>query len=137
MMWQTPALGLTAQAFLLTLALGGQMASLGRAVAAVLAGAIAVMTMQLMAKHRLHELRDSRLLEAIENRHRFNDVVGVDLHGFRRTAVIGRSPRALSERFRLSSSFRLWMAGQLVFLAVAVTVIVLTLFGAAGALQAG
>jgi hypothetical protein len=54
MMWQTPALGMTAQAFLLTLALGGQTTTTGRMVAAVLAAALAAMTMQLLAKHRYH-----------------------------------------------------------------------------------
>ena len=138
MMWQTPALGLTAQAFLLTLALGGQMSSLGRAVAAVLAAALAVTTMQLMAKHRLNELRDSRLLETIEEAHGFAEAVGVDLHAFRRRSLLpnGGRFRILASRLRRYSSFRLWIAGQLAFLLVAVLVLVLVATGSSGVLDA-
>ena len=53
MLWQVPALALTAQAFLLTIALGGDaIPAFSRALAAGLGLVVACMTMQLMAKHR-------------------------------------------------------------------------------------
>lgn len=136
-MWQTPALGLTAQAFLLTLALGGEISDLGRAVAAGLAAALAINTVQLMAKHRHHEVRDSKLLERIEESHQFAVSLGFQPHPYvPRAPVTGLTPSAARQRFRQASSFRLWTLGQLAFLAVAVLVLVLVITGNAGVLDA-
>ncbi len=52
MRWQTPALGMTAQAFLLTLALAPDSSRLARLLASALSLILALMVMQLMAKHR-------------------------------------------------------------------------------------
>lgn len=137
MMWQTPALGLTAQAFLLTLALGGQISNLGRAISAGLAAALAITTVQLMAKHRQHEIRDSKILERIEREHEFERAVGVCLHTFDRPPrPTGFSPTTVGRRFRQYSSFRLWMAGQLAFLTVALVVLLLVATGNDGLLAA-
>jgi hypothetical protein len=130
MMWQTPALALTAQAFLLTLALGGQISGLGRAISAGLAAALAITTVQLMAKHRQHEIRDAKLLEQIEREHGFERTIGVRLHSFARPSLpMGIRPAAIGRRFRQYSSFRLWMAGQLSFLTVAAVVLILVVTG--------
>jgi hypothetical protein len=51
--WQTPGLSLTAQAFLLTTALGDDSTSLARIVAATIGLCIGVLSMQLMDKHRV------------------------------------------------------------------------------------
>lgn len=79
MMWQVPALSFTAQAFLLTLALSGT-AAVARITAAALALVIAIISMQLMAKHRFNEELDSRLLEAFEKRLEIADVFGCPPH---------------------------------------------------------
>jgi hypothetical protein len=68
-MWQVPALGLTAQAFLLNIALAHDSARLARAIAALLGMTTAALSMQLMAKHRANEVQDSRLLENLEQEH--------------------------------------------------------------------
>jgi hypothetical protein len=52
MLWQTPTLALTAQAFLLTIALGADSSVLARYASASLGVVVAVISMQLMAKHR-------------------------------------------------------------------------------------
>jgi hypothetical protein len=66
LMWQVPALGLTAQAFLLTLAYGASSSEAARLVASVLALAVAVAAIQTMRKHQANELTDARMLESIE-----------------------------------------------------------------------
>lgn len=50
--WQVPSLSLTAQAFLLTIALGAGTAPLARVVSAALGMISGLLTMQLMAKNR-------------------------------------------------------------------------------------
>lgn len=138
LLWQTPALGLTAQAFLLTLALGAQVSPLGRAVAAALASGLALMTLQLMSKHRQHETRDAKLFEQIEDEHHFAALIGHKLHGPPPTArLTGRSPAALARRFSRTSSYRLWLTGQLAFFVVGLVVVVLVIAGGDIALKAG
>jgi hypothetical protein len=67
MLWQAPALALTAQAFLLTIALGGNTVSIfARALAAGLGLVVACMSMQLMAKHRHLTELDNAWLAAME-----------------------------------------------------------------------
>ena len=81
MMWQTPALGLTAQAFLLTLALEATSRSLVRFIAASLSFVLSFITMQLMAKHRSFEVIDSKMLARFENKLGISDWLEVHPHG--------------------------------------------------------
>ena len=68
LLWQTPSLALTAQAFLLTISLGGDTIRPIRIVVSVLGLVIGVMSMQLMAKdHYFYEL-DQAELRRIESR---------------------------------------------------------------------
>ena len=55
MMWQTPALGLVAQSFLLTIALNHESTTVARVVASLLGVVAALGAIQLLLKHRLHE----------------------------------------------------------------------------------
>jgi hypothetical protein len=66
MMWQVPALGLTAQAFLLTIAYGDNSSVVSRCLSGALSAVVALVAMQTMAKHRANELTDALALEAIE-----------------------------------------------------------------------
>ncbi len=66
LIWQTPVISLTAQAFLFTIALGSGYIS-HRIIASALALITALASSQLLAKHRYHETYYSRLLEAIES----------------------------------------------------------------------
>lgn len=66
-MWQVPALSLTAQAFLLTIALGSQShTSAERLVSAVLGAVVAIASVQLMRRHMFHSRCDLALLKRIE-----------------------------------------------------------------------
>jgi hypothetical protein len=63
MMWQVPALSLTAQSFLLTIALGPGTRWLGRGLAASLGAVAAAAAIQLLLKHRYGEERSSHWIE--------------------------------------------------------------------------
>ena len=66
LMWQVPALSLTAQAFLFTIALSAGNRTEARLTAATLSFIVAVISLQLMSKHRFHEELDARLAEKLE-----------------------------------------------------------------------
>ncbi len=63
MMWQTPALALVAQSFLLTIALGPDDSWTARLLAAGLGIVAALGSVQLLLKHRFHEEMHARWLE--------------------------------------------------------------------------
>ena len=63
MMWQTPALALVAQSFLLTIGLGHESSWSARLVAVTLGIVTALGSIQLMLKHRFHEELHSWWLE--------------------------------------------------------------------------
>jgi ADP-ribose pyrophosphatase YjhB (NUDIX family) len=66
MMWQTPVLAMTAQAFLMTTALGSGTARLARVTATLLSVLVSVLSVQLMAKHSAMQHQDMLMLEGIE-----------------------------------------------------------------------
>lgn len=66
LMWQTPLLGLTAQAFLFSVALSPTSSLAARLISGALALVTSILSMQLMSKHRHHEMIDSRFLQKIE-----------------------------------------------------------------------
>jgi ADP-ribose pyrophosphatase YjhB (NUDIX family) len=68
LMWQTPALAMTAMAFLFTISLDDGGRGSARALAAFLGFLIALVSLQLMAKHSHHQRRDADLLADLENR---------------------------------------------------------------------
>lgn len=139
MMWQTPALGMTAQAFLLTLALGPESSQWARLLSSFLSLALSIMVMQLMAKHRRHEMLDSLLLQRIEVSVGISRLLGTSPH-----ASPGQRPdddrQLVSQRLRRSlpgpapfwsmSSYELWMIGLSLFAIVAFAIFVAALIGA-------
>ena len=68
MMWQAPVLSLTAQAFLLTIALGPGSTTRARLIASFLAAVAAIASVILMQKHRTLERECSRQLEEFEGK---------------------------------------------------------------------
>jgi colanic acid biosynthesis protein WcaH len=69
LVWQTPVLSLTAQAFLFTIILSGGVSQLGRAIAAVLASIVAIASLQLLSKHRFMEVQHAKILHTYEEFH--------------------------------------------------------------------
>lgn len=66
LMWQVPALGLTAQAFLLTVALGPNSSDVARYLTGALSIVLSLVAIQTMLKHRANERTDSMILEEME-----------------------------------------------------------------------
>ena len=66
MLWQTPVLSLTAQAFLFTIILGEGTCPSYRIISAILSLITALGSIQLFAKHRYNEEEDMKLLEDFE-----------------------------------------------------------------------
>lgn len=117
LVWQVPALSLTAQAFLFTISLAPDTSRLARILAATLSVVAAVLSIQLMARHRLSELTMARRLEDFE---RANGLVPANFAG---TLTLDRGPRFARPLASLRS-FDVWVWG-------------LALFGATGALSVG
>lgn len=117
LMWQVPSLGLTAQAFLLTIALGPGTAQVPRLAASLLAGIVALLSMQLMSKHRLHEQIDSIELERIEHDMGVTKALGFAPHE-RSGSRVSRHGLAVN-RWTQISSYRAWMFGLGTFAIVA------------------
>jgi hypothetical protein len=65
-MWQAPALGLAAEAFLMTVSLNSTLSRDARVIAAALGACVALMSVQLMSKHRSISGRDERALSHLE-----------------------------------------------------------------------
>lgn len=120
LLWQTPALALTAQAFLLTIALNTSSSALMVVSVSFLGALVAAMSWQLMSKHQflaqldrayLHYLEDSLGIPHISNRGYFpHRPHSVPDH------LEGRgAPNRPSLMARLPS-FRVWRWGMIVFL---------------------
>lgn len=66
LLWQTPVLSLTAQAFLFTIILSSATSVLGRALAGFLSVMVALSSLQLLRKHRYLEENHAKILHAHE-----------------------------------------------------------------------
>jgi hypothetical protein len=119
MLWQAPALALTAQAFLLTIALGGNAVSVfARALAAGLGLVVACMSMQLMAKHRHLTELDNAWLAAMEQEIGLAPIAARDMGP-------GVGPRrSLARRAR---SYVVWEAGLALFALTNMAILLITL----------
>jgi hypothetical protein len=133
MMWQVPALGLTAQAFLLTIAYGGGSSDLARDVAGFLALVVAGVAIQTMSKHRANEKTDSLLLEAIEAR------VGIEFDGAHphsppseRGAALGNE--LFKDNLVKRRSFDLWILSLRLFALAGIGAVLITLIDSAALL---
>ena len=117
LLWQTPVLSLTAQAFLLTIALGSETSFWARLMSASLSFITALASMHLMLKHRYFELQDSQALRKFEND---NMAEGFEVVHIQRPSE-GEKASFLEHR----SAYHLWMITLLAFAAVALTVILM------------
>jgi len=111
LLWQTPVLSLTAQAFLFTIALGHDTGRGAQIISALLALVSALASMQLLAKHRYFEVTCSKWLEAYERSHQF-------------ATVHERMPTG-NEAFWLVRlpSYRIWQATLVAFASAACLVL--------------
>ena len=112
-MWQAPGLALTAQAFLMTIALGAETDRLARMAAGLLAAMISLISIQLLLRHRVGAVADAIWLEEFEQSHGWTVVhdrsnkrfkrMGIQVHGLARMR-----------------SHRIWIYGLITFAVVGV-----------------
>ncbi|MCI2417906.1 hypothetical protein MOQ72_10765 [Saccharopolyspora sp. K220] len=99
-----PALSVTAQSFLLSLAYGAQSSRLASIVGGLLSVMVAAMSTQLLLRLRNNEVTDSVLLQQIEREHGWIELFG---KGEARARAAGR-PRRRVIRVR---SYLIWALG--------------------------
>lgn len=119
-MWQTPALALTAQAFLLTVSLDDSITAPSRLVAAGLGALVALLSVQLMTKHQFHLLLDRWKMSELE---RNLDIVPISDRGWayhvpQRGDYTAPAPHLELQGLRGRSASAWWLRGLWTFLAV-------------------
>jgi hypothetical protein len=123
LMWQTPALALTAQAFLFTISLAPDSAPIARYISSALDVIVAIVAIQTMAKHRYNEFTDSLLLEEIE---RGLGIVVSSTYPHAKPRDRGEAVGNRQSVITRPKSFRLWYLSLAGFGAASVAVIILT-----------
>jgi len=128
LMWQIPALGLAAQAFLLTIAFGADSSRSSRLVAGVLAMMVAFVAVQTMHKHRANETTDSLILERLEEENGIEVMPGVHPHA--RPDIRGRAVgnQMVDRWLNRHRSVRLWAASLSGFALAGLIAVALALF---------
>ena len=106
LLWQTPTISFTAQAFLFTIAFGSGIRIEARFVSAFLIIIASVMSIQLMSKHRYLEMKDSKLLEDIEGK--------LDINKIHKKCC--NDDASMLAKIK---SYELWRMGMILFLLVA------------------
>jgi hypothetical protein len=119
LVWQTPLLSLTAQAFLFSSALNPSSSQTARLIAMSLALITSLISMQLMCKHRHHEMIDSLMLEQFEEEHALHSV-----HSSSHSR--GSSLELPRSWFVNLSSYHVWMSGLAFFAGAAIAIVVIT-----------
>jgi hypothetical protein len=128
MAWQVPIISFTAQAFLLTTALGPDSSSTARYFAAGLSFVVSALSMLLMARHRQADNADAMLLSKLE-KHRAHGVP-LRLHGNpwrRRRNNAPIAPNTPLQAFRHTPVFLVWEAGLFLFALAALAIVILTI----------
>jgi hypothetical protein len=124
LLWQVPALSLTAQAFLLTIALGADTSRASRLLAAGLGVAAAFLSLHLFIRQRQAELVDARWLADYEQEHFGATAHGPGWQQERNATVIQGYPRILA---RLPA-FPVWQVALILFGVVDLTAFFLAIF---------
>jgi hypothetical protein len=128
MLWQTPTIALTAQAFLLTIALNADSGAFATYLSASLGILVATMSMQLMGKHRvlsemdrshLHYLEDRLGIEHLSNRSYFYIRGKYSVPDWLASHRPPPTPSFLAKQ----KSFKVWMRGMVVFVLVNAAII--------------
>ena len=138
LLWQVPVLSLTAQAFLLSIALDPGGSTMGRLVSTTLSFLISFLCVDLMRRHRTAELVDAHWLEDVERMliaHPDNpsdpdrpppvhtwpgDKIPLPFHGKGfRDARDTHAPRTGRVPFSKQTAFRIWSVGISLFGVVA------------------
>jgi hypothetical protein len=140
LLWQVPVLSLTAQAFLLTIALSPDSKQFPRALASALAFVAAVLAMHLMSRDRQAEITDAHWLRDYEETNFGVSFTGrpwqearakVDVLGHTQdagppTRVLTTMVRPLANALARFGGFVVWMCGFALFAAASAAIFVIT-----------
>ena len=135
LLWRAPALGLTAQAFLLTIALNSSSSIFAKFFSSFLALMTSFMSMQLMTKHRYFEKLDNLLIEQIEEKnglikyHGAHEKLKNHLNRDRKEKLDIKSNKLINifSWFLKLSSYNVWMFGLSMFAAVSFIVMMMSI----------
>jgi hypothetical protein len=130
LLWRAPVLGLTAQAFLLTIALNSASSVFAKIFSSFLAIITSFMSMQLMAKHRYFEKLDNLHIEQLEEINGITKYHGnhENLKNFltqdrkKKLNTKNNKLAKIFDRFIKLSSYHVWMFGLSMFAIVSFTV---------------
>ena len=125
-LWQVPSMSLTAQAFLLTIAYGGESSQGARIAAGILGVLASYMSLRLMARHRMSELADSQWLERYERDHRLEPVHGLAFRDNRARLISDPSSEHAVIRWLAKGRVgSIWMRGLAIFGIAALAAVVI------------
>ncbi len=130
LLWQSPALALTAEAFLLTISLGPGTSPIARAVSAFLGLVVTALSMQLMGKHRMHMATDELVMIALERKlgmtSAHDRAAKVKYLRANAPGLLSRLPKG--EWLLQQKSVNVWLLGLLIFGVVNVLLLVMSIF---------
>ena len=122
--WEVPALSLTAQAFLMTIALGPDTARGARVIAAAVGFLMALISVQLFTKHRALERLNSQMAELCERKLGIDRVLGFAPHGSPGEQARAWRPMRWPASMR---SYTVWLIGLSLFGVASASILVLSL----------
>ena len=126
LMWQVPALSLSAQAVLISVTLNSDNSPSSRLITSMLSALVGFISIQLLQKHRYHEVLESKQLEEIEKQYKITNIHGP-------VTERAKSLNHMQDRIESLSGFKIWRFALLVF---ALTGIVTTIFSIDAAINA-
>lgn len=139
LLWQTPVLSITAQAFLFNLSLADDISPVFSLIAALLSAIISIASIQLIYKHRALELHCSILLEKFETAttrytpiHAQPDLTDIIRDQVSRTPLFGLFSQTVQTyvlRVLNASSFNLWVGILLLISLASYIILVLKILG--------
>ena len=134
LLWRAPALGLTAQAFLLTIALNSASSIFAKFFSSFLALITSFMSMQLMAKHRYFEKLDNLHIEQLEeinglikyhgNHENLKNILDQDKK--EKLDIKMHKIACIFDKFLKLSSYHVWMFGLSMFAMVSFAVMIIS-----------
>lgn len=129
LLWQVPTISLTAQAFLFSIAMGAGNDPVAKVASSLLALIVSIISIMLMASHRLAERKDAKWLERFEQEELRAGPWGTngavfEAHQATTDLGIGRVGKLLV----LKQMFPVWVIGLACFGITAIFMILRTLF---------
>ncbi|WP_433755094.1 hypothetical protein [Nocardia sp. CA-135398] len=128
LLWQVPTLSLTAQAFLFSIAMAAASDSIARIASSLLALIVSIISIMLMASHRLAERKDASWLERFEQQQ-----IGAGAWGAHGTVFETQQQNVeldvgwLEKLIPMRQMFTVWVVGLACFGMAAIFMIIRTL----------